>query len=63
MQHLRSGAHVLKGMAFGRAHRARELAMGEPVHVLYTPKWNHFRGETKLEIDIVDFCSGPRPVL
>jgi len=60
---LRSGAQVLKGMAFGMAARAGELAQGEDIHAVYSPKWNTFRGETKLEIELLDFRTGPRPAL
>jgi single-stranded-DNA-specific exonuclease len=60
---LRSGAQVLKGMAFGMAARAGELCMGEDVHAVYSPKWNTFRGQTKLEIELLDFRTGPRPAL
>jgi single-stranded-DNA-specific exonuclease len=61
MLQLRSGAHVLRGMAFGMARREKELAMGTPIHAVYTPKWNTFRGETKLEIEVLDFRTGPPP--
>jgi len=61
MLQLRSGAHVLRGMAFGMARREHELTMGTPIHAVYTPKWNHFRGETKLEIEVVDFRTGAAP--
>jgi len=63
MLHLRHGSHCLRAMAFGMAHRAGELAMGADVHALYTPKWNAFRGETKLEIELVDFRVGERPTM
>lgn len=63
MLQLRSGAHVLRGMAFGMARREQELAMGAPIHAVYTPKWNSFRGETKLEIEVLDFRTGPAPSL
>ncbi|MBK7643707.1 MAG: single-stranded-DNA-specific exonuclease RecJ [Planctomycetes bacterium] len=59
----RSGAKVLKGMAFGMAARAGELVKGENIHAVYSPKWNTFRGETKLEIELIDFRTGPRPAL
>jgi single-stranded-DNA-specific exonuclease len=52
---LRSGDHVLKGMAFGQARRARELVMGRPIDAVFTPKWNVFRGETNLELELHDF--------
>jgi single-stranded-DNA-specific exonuclease len=61
MVQLRHGAQCLRAMAFGMAHRAAELKMGADVHALYTPKWNSFRGETKLEIELVDFRVGDRP--
>lgn len=60
---LRQGARVMKAMAFGMAHRASELKMGAPVHAVYTPKWNAFRGETNLELEIVDFRAGERPAI
>ncbi len=46
---------MLRGMAFGMARRERELAMSTPIHAVYTPKWNHFRGETNLEIEKIAF--------
>jgi len=60
---LRCGAQVMRGMAFGMAARAGELGKGEDIHAVYSPKWNTFRGETKLEIELVDFRTGPRPAL
>jgi single-stranded-DNA-specific exonuclease len=60
MLQLRAGAHVLRGMAFGMARREAELRMGEPIHAVYTPKWNSFRGETRLEIELLDFRLGER---
>jgi len=60
MLQFRAGAHVLRGMAFGMARREAELRMGVPIHVVYTPKWNTFRGETRLEIDVLDFRLGER---
>jgi single-stranded-DNA-specific exonuclease len=60
---LRSGAHELKAMAFGQAHRAGELVLGTDVHAVYTPKWNTWRGETKLELEVLDFRTGARPEL
>jgi single-stranded-DNA-specific exonuclease len=60
---LRAGAHELRGMAFGLARRASELQMGSDVHAVYSPRWNTFRGETKLEIEVLDFRTGARPEL
>jgi single-stranded-DNA-specific exonuclease len=63
MLHLRRGAHSFRAMAFGMAHRANELAMGTDVHALYTPKWNTFRGETNLELELIDFRTGDLPTM
>lgn len=63
MLQLRSGANVLKAMAFGLAHRSRELTMGVPIHAVYTPKWNTFRGQTNLELELIDFQTGEKPSL
>jgi single-stranded-DNA-specific exonuclease len=60
---LRRGEHVLKALAFGMAHRQDELALGAPIHAVYTPRWNTFRGETNLELLLADFRVGPRPSL
>ncbi len=58
---LRSGDHTLKTLGFGMAERAGELAMGAPLHAVYTPRWNTFRGQTSLELVLEDFRVGPRP--
>jgi single-stranded-DNA-specific exonuclease len=63
MLKLRSGKTVLKAMGFGQAERARELSLGTPIHVAFTPKWNTFNGKTNLEIEIVDLKTGAKPVL
>jgi single-stranded-DNA-specific exonuclease len=55
---LRRGAHVLKAMFFGAGNRAGELRMGEPLSAVFTPRWNTFRGERTLEIELVDFRTG-----
>ena len=60
---LRRGAQVLKALFFGAASRAGELRMGEPVHAVFTPRWNVFRGERRLELELVDFRTGPIPEL
>jgi single-stranded-DNA-specific exonuclease len=54
---LRRGHHVLKGMAFRMGAREHELALGTPLNLVYTPRWNTFRGETNLEIEVLDFKS------
>jgi single-stranded-DNA-specific exonuclease len=60
---LRRSAQVTKALAFGMAARAHELRMGEPLHVVYTPRWNTFRGERSLELHLHDFCTGQAPDL
>ncbi|MCP3914201.1 MAG: single-stranded-DNA-specific exonuclease RecJ [bacterium] len=59
---LRRGERVLKALAFGMAARVDELALGAPLDVVYTPRWNTFRGETNLELVLHDFrASEPKP--
>lgn len=58
---IRRGDHVLKALAFGKASREQELTLGAPLHIAYTPRWNTFRGETRLELVLEDFRVGPRP--
>jgi single-stranded-DNA-specific exonuclease len=58
---VRSGADVLKAMAFGMAARLPELVMGRPLHLVHTPRWNTFRGETSLELLLHDFRTGASP--
>ncbi|HVS09858.1 MAG TPA: single-stranded-DNA-specific exonuclease RecJ [Planctomycetota bacterium] len=60
---VRQGERALRGVAFGMGARAAELAMGAPLHVAYTPRWNHFRGERRLELLVHDFRVGERPAL
>lgn len=52
---LRKGNHVLKALAFRAGRRIEELALGKPIDAVFTPKWNTFRGETSLEIELLDF--------
>jgi single-stranded-DNA-specific exonuclease len=60
---LRDQGHTLRAMAFGMGDRQDELRMGEPLHVVYTPRWNFFRGLETLEATIHDFRVGARPEL
>ena len=60
---LRRSARVTKALAFRMAARSGELRMGEPLHVVYTPRWNTFRGERSLELHLHDFCTGQAPDL
>jgi single-stranded-DNA-specific exonuclease len=55
---LRRGAHALKAIAFGMSAREAELEMGVPIHIVHTPRWSTFRGETTLELELVDFRTG-----
>ena len=41
-----------------KAARAKELAMGRPLDVVYSPRWNTFRGHTNLEVLVHDFRCG-----
>ena len=60
---LRDGERVHRAMAFGQGARLDELSMGAPVHVVYSPRWNTFRGATNLELLVHDFAVGERPAL
>ncbi|MFT7668136.1 MAG: single-stranded-DNA-specific exonuclease [Planctomycetota bacterium] len=51
----RRGDHTMKAMAFKMASREKELRMGAPVDLVFSPRWNTFRGETNLEILVHDF--------
>ena len=60
---LRRGGHELRAIAFGLADRVDEMAMGEPLHLVYSPGWNTFRGETSLQLVVSDFrCGTAAPV-
>lgn len=52
---LRRGERTLKAMAFKMADREAELRMGAPIDVVFSPRWNTFRGQTNLEIQVHDF--------
>jgi single-stranded DNA-specific DHH superfamily exonuclease len=52
---LRKGHHVLKALAFRLGPRLGELALGKPIDAVFTPKWNTFKGETNLEVQLHDF--------
>jgi single-stranded-DNA-specific exonuclease len=60
---LRDGERVHRAMAFGMGPRAGELSLGRPIHAVYTPRWNTYRGETSLELLLHDFAVGERPPL
>ena len=60
---LRDGERVHRAMAFGMGARLEELALGKPIHAVYTPRWNTFRGTTSLELLLHDFAVGERPPL
>ena len=50
---LRDGERVHRAMAFGMGARLPELALGRPIHAVYTPRWNTFRGTTALELVLI----------
>lgn len=54
---LRRGAESLRAMAFGQGDRVGELELGRPLDVVFTPRWNTFRGETRLELRVHDWRS------
>ena len=62
MLKFRRGSYTIKAMAFGMAHRFDELEMGQPIHAVYHHSWNTFRGETNLEIQLIDFACGTCPL-
>lgn len=53
--HVRRGERALKAMAFGAGARLGELRQGVPLHLVYSPRWNTFRGERNLELVLHDF--------
>ena len=55
---VRRGQTTLKALAFGMANRKAELQMGKPLHLVYTPRWNHWRGRRTLELMVEDFAVG-----
>ncbi|MCH2104238.1 MAG: single-stranded-DNA-specific exonuclease RecJ [Planctomycetes bacterium] len=62
MLKFRRGSYTIKAMAFGMAHRFDELEMGQPIHAVYHHSWNTFRGETNLELQLIDFACGTCPL-
>ena len=58
MLQLRQGTTVLKAMAFRMGDRAAELQLGSPLDVVFTPRWNTFRGATNLELLVQDIGVG-----
>jgi len=52
---VRSGSTVMKAMAFGMADRKDELAMGKDLRLVFTPRWNYWRGDRSLELLVADF--------
>ena len=55
---VRRGERVLKAMAFGAGARLAELRQGTPLHLVYSPRWNTFRGVRDLELVLHDFTHG-----
>lgn len=58
---VRRGAALHRALAFGQAARLSELRLGEPLHLVHTPRYSTFRGETRLELLAHDFACGPLP--
>ncbi len=54
MLHLRQGERALKAMAFHQARQLDRLQMGTSLEVVYSPRWNTFRGNTALELVVHD---------
>ena len=40
----------------------RSWPMGESLHVVYCHSWNTFRGQTNLELQVLDFACGACPL-
>jgi single-stranded-DNA-specific exonuclease len=51
---LGQGPVELRAVAFGRGDLADELPRGAPTDLLFTPKFNRFRGRTTVELQLVD---------
>ena len=60
---VRRGERALKAVAFGMASRASELAMGQPLHLVHTPRWNVFNGSKTVELLVHDLCTGAVPAV
>ncbi len=58
MLRVRQGEVVHPAIFFGQGARAAELEMGQPLQVVYTPRWNTFRGETRLQLLVKDLHPG-----
>ncbi len=48
------GEAVMRAVAFSRGHWADRLPVGSRVDVLHSPKFNHFRGRTTVEMELLD---------
>ncbi len=48
------GDIVMRAVAFSRGHWADRLPVGLPVDLLHSPKFNHFRGRTTVELELID---------
>ncbi len=61
MLQVRRGEQVHRAMFFGQGARADELVMGAPVHLVYTPRRNTFRGQTTLQLLVKELHVGQDP--
>ena len=51
---VRQGPQTFKALGFGMAEREPLLDMGKRLDIVFTPRWNTFRGETNLELLLKD---------
>ncbi|HPF15688.1 MAG TPA: single-stranded-DNA-specific exonuclease RecJ, partial [Planctomycetota bacterium] len=63
MLRVRRGEVVHRAMFFGQGERADELQMGLPLHLVYTPRRNTFRGQTELQLLVRELHVGDAPPL
>jgi single-stranded-DNA-specific exonuclease len=55
------GSVQMRAVAFSRGHWADRLPAGLAVDVLHMPKFNHFRGRTSVEMELVDIRPSRSP--
>jgi len=48
------GSKTMRAVAFSKGHWADRLPAGHSVDLLHTPKFNHFRGRTTVELELID---------
>jgi single-stranded-DNA-specific exonuclease len=61
---VRTGATSMRAVAWSMAHRVEELlSANRKCCIAFVPRINEWQGNTKVEIEIVDFQPGERPNL